>query len=82
MPQSERSNNLKKILKWLNSQKEGATTSALRFHIKWGITEGGATDTTIKNYLEDLKSAGFIAYKHPRWHITDLGKKWLQQHNF
>ena len=54
MPQSERANVLKEIVRWLVVQENGATPQAIRQQVKWEITEGGATDTTIKKYIEDL----------------------------
>ena len=79
MPQSERSNNLKKIVAWLLTE-EKATTSKIIHHIKWEITEGGATDNTCKKYIKDLDKAGIIRYNHPYWTITEYGKKWLDKH--
>lgn len=81
MPQSERSEILKKLLKWLGSQEKGVTTMAILYHVKWEITEGGATDKSIKKYIEDLHGAGLIEYKHPFWKITPAGKNWLERHS-
>ena len=80
VPQSERSEILKKLLKWLKTQEKGATKSAIVYHVKWEITEGGATDKSIKKYIEDLHRAGLIEYKHPFWKITSMGKNWLERH--
>jgi hypothetical protein len=80
MPQSERANILKEILKWLTTKAEGATTAGLKSHIKWEITEGGATDTAIKKYIDDMNDALLIEYKHPHWLITGKGKMWLEIH--
>ena len=81
MPQSERSNILKKIVEWLASQERGQTTGAIRTHTKWEITEGGATDNTIKKYIKDLDRASLIEYKHPFWRVTKYGKEWLERHS-
>jgi|MudIll2142460700_1097286.scaffolds.fasta_scaffold2802815_1 t-SNARE complex subunit (syntaxin) len=80
MPQSERANVLKEIMRWLAAQEKGATLQALRHHIKWEITEGGATDTTIKKYIQDLGGAQLIEYETPFWRVTNNGKMWLEQH--
>ena len=80
MPQSERSDILKKLLKWLDTQEKGATTSAILHQVKWEITEGGASDKTIKKYIEDLHKGGLIEYKHPFWKITPAGKKWMEMY--
>lgn len=79
MPQSERSENVKKLLNWLKTQENGATTQAILHYVKWEITEGGATDNTIKKYIEDLHRAVHIEYTHPFWKITPAGKKWLER---
>jgi hypothetical protein len=80
MPQSERSNVLKEILRWLAVQENGATLQGLSHQIKWEITEGGATDTTIKKYIQDLESAKLIEYEHPFWKVTNNGRMWLERH--
>lgn len=81
MPQSERANVLKEIVKWLAAQEKGATLQAIRHHIKWEITEGGATDNTIKKYIQDLSDAQLIECEHPFWRVTNNGKMWLERHS-
>jgi hypothetical protein len=80
MPQSERANVLKEIVRWLVAQEKGATLQDLRIHIKWEITAGGATDTTIKKYIEDLDDAKLIEYEAPFWRVTNNGKMWVERH--
>jgi hypothetical protein len=80
VPQSERAAVLREILRWLASQEKGATLQALSHQIKWEITEGGATDTTIKKYIQDLSSAKLIEYEAPFWRVTNNGKMWLERH--
>ena len=80
MPQSERSDVLRKLLKWLDSQETGATMPNVIFYAKWEITEGGAITRTIKSYIEDLFKAGMIEYKTPFYKVTKLGKQWLERH--
>ena len=80
MPQSERASIIKQLLKWLDSKEKGATTEAILHYTKWEISEGGATDSTIKKYIQDLDRACLIEYKHPYWKITTSGKKWLKKH--
>jgi hypothetical protein len=80
MPQSERANVLKEIVKWLASQEKGATVQAILQYTKWEITEGGATDSTIKKYIDDLGKAQIIEYEHPFWKVTNSGRTWLERH--
>jgi hypothetical protein len=80
MPQSERAAVLKEIVRWLVAQEKGATIQALRHHIKWEITEGGATDATIKKYIQDLDEAKVLEYAAPFWRVTEFGKTWLERH--
>ena len=84
MPQQERSHNLLKMLKYLRSleleSKPGATTAGLKAHTRNEVTQLGATDKTIENYIETLKSAVLIDYKHPYWRITQAGKDFLERH--
>lgn len=80
MPQSERANVLKEMVKWLASQEKGATVQAILQYTKWEITEGGATDSTIKKYIDDLSKAQIIEYAHPFWKVTNYGRTWLERH--
>lgn len=82
MPQKERFENIKKMLEWLGNQKDGATTGQLHSYTKWEICEGGATDNTIRTYIEDCKKQCLIEYKHPRWFLTEAGRIWLEKHAF
>jgi len=81
MPQSERAEIIKKLVKWLSQQEKGATVQAIVQYTKWEITEGGATDNSIKKYVEDLDRATIIEYKHPFWKVTTYGKEWLERHS-
>jgi len=81
MPQSERAEIMKKLLKWLSSLENGATTHGILQYVKWEITEGGATDNSIKKYIDDLSRACLIEYKHPFWKVTNAGKKWIERHS-
>jgi hypothetical protein len=81
MPQSERSDILKQLIKWLATQENGATVQAMLQYTKWEITEGGATDNAIIKYIEDLSKARIIEYNHPFWKVTQFGKEWLERHN-
>lgn len=82
MPQSERSKNLKEIVKWLASlEREKATVPAIFKHVKWEITEGGATNSTIRKYIEDLAQGGIIEYQHPFWKVTKFGRTWIDRHS-
>jgi len=80
MPQSERSNVLKELLKWLASQENGATVSAIHAQVRNEITQLGATPKTIENYITDLHAAAFTEYKHPFWRVTRAGRDWLERH--
>lgn len=81
MPQSERAAILKAMLKWLSQWDKGQTLAAIVSYTKCEITELGATDNTIKKYVEDLAHALLIEYKHPFWKITELGCQWLEKHS-
>ena len=80
MPQSERTEIMKKLLKWFDSKRNGATLSAVITHTKLEITLLGATTNTIKKYVNDLHSTGLIIYSHPFWKITKAGKDWLERY--
>lgn len=80
MPQAERSRNLMELLKWVASLECGATTAGIKAYTRNEITQLGATDKTIENYIDALKSAGFIEYNHPYWNATKAGKDFLERH--
>jgi predicted transcriptional regulator len=80
MPQQERSRNLIELLKWLSSQNNGATTAAMVAYTRNEVTQLGATDKTIQNYIDALEKAGFIDYKHPFWKTTKAGQTFLERH--
>ena len=80
MPQAERSRNLKGMLKWLSNKEQGATTAALKAYTRNEITQLGATDKTIEDYIEHLEKAGFVDYKHPFWRIAKAGRDFLERH--
>ena len=79
MPQQERSGNMIEMLKYLRPLENGATTAALKAYTRNEITQLGATDKTIENYIEALEAAGFIEYQHPFWRITKAGKDFLER---
>ena len=80
MPQSERTEIMKKLLKWLDSKEKGATLSAIITHTKVEITQLGATTNTIRKYVDDLHRSGLIGYQHPFWKISKFGKEWLERY--
>ena len=80
MPQAERSRNLIELLKWVASSEKGGTTAGMKAYTRNEITQLGATDKTIENYIDALKRAGFIEYKHPYWHATKAGKYFLERY--
>jgi len=85
LPQSERSANIKAILKWLRNVvgSEGATVGAIIKYVIEEITEFGATERTAKSYIQALKRARFVE-PHPdrpsKLRITPAGKRWLESH--
>lgn len=81
MPQSERSANIRELLKWIGEAKsKGQTVQACMTYTVQEITQFGATEKTAKAYVAALDKAGFITYDHPYWKITPAGKEWLERH--
>ena len=80
MPQSERTEIIKTLLKWLESKEKGVTLSAIITHTKVEITQLGATTNTIRKYVRDLHSSGLIEFKQPFWKISKFGKEWLERY--
>jgi hypothetical protein len=53
--------------------------AAIKAYTRNEITQLGATDKTIENYIDALKTAGFMEYKHPFWFITNSGNAFLER---
>jgi len=85
LPQSERSANIKAILKWLHDVvgSEGATVGQIVAYTIYEVTEFGATERTAKSYIQALRRANFIE-PHPdrpsKLRITKAGRRWLESH--
>lgn len=81
MPQSERSQIIKEMLKWLQakSKKNGATLKEIIDHTQLEISEMGATSRTIKGYVRSLTRNGLIQTKGVRFIITSKGQNWLER---
>jgi len=80
-PQSERSKNIRELLKWIGEAKsKGKTAGGCVAYVMHEVTEMGATEKTCKSYLRTLDKAAFITYDHPYWKISPAGKKWLERH--
>ena len=80
MPQSERSNNIRELLKFIDQSPKGQTLQACVSYVVQEITQFGATEKTAKAYLAALGRSAFIKYSHPYWKITPAGKKWKERH--
>jgi len=84
MPQAERTQNIIKLLKWLRDEKkEGATRTAILWHIKMEITRMGATERTALSYLADCRSYGLVEMRGRtrKIVISDRGKAWLERYS-
>lgn len=81
MPQSERSQIMKELLRWVNakSKKNGATTSEILHHCMSEITSLGASERTVQNYIRTLNDLGLIAIYRLKWKTTDKGQNWLKR---
>ena len=82
MPQSERSQIMKELLRWLNAKSKkgvGASTHEVIHHCMSEITSLGATERRVQGYIKTLDSLGFIKIYRLKWKITETGKNWLQR---
>lgn len=81
MPQSERSQIIKELLKWLaaKTKQGGASYQECIKHIQVEITEMGAEEKRCKKYLKDCQKAELIYIDGMKFKITDAGKNWLQR---
>ena len=86
MPQSERSQNMKEILRWLKDVvgEDGVTVGQIVAYVVNEVTELGATEKTAKGYVERLHKASLIDFVSPnssKFRITKAGRKWLERHS-
>ena len=83
MPQSERSENMKEILRWLDAKTTkdgGATRDEYIHHTVLEITGYGGSERTALSYLKTLVKHGSVKEKGYKFMITKAGKDWLQRH--
>ena len=81
LPQSERSQNIKELLKWIEakSKRKGATLQEIVSYTQREICEMGASQRTILDYIRSLERARFIHTEGLRFLITEQGKNWLER---
>lgn len=81
MPQSERSGIIKKLCVWLRakSQNKGASLKEIVTHVKVEITEYGATESTIRKYIDDLTRTGFLKLEGYKYKTTEACENWLDR---
>ena len=82
MPQSERSQIIKQILRWLEARERSKTSPKIleaKRYIESEICEMGAAPRTVGSYLARLEAHGFIREVHGCLLCTQTGKNWLEK---
>ena len=84
MPQSERSQTIKDMLKWLYAKTKkdgGAKLNEILHHVTLEITEMGATERTVKKYLDVCQQMGLVSLSldRLRFMTTRKCKNWLDR---
>jgi hypothetical protein len=65
----------------MNIRRESLRVATLAFHEEKKFQEYATkVEKAIENYIDCLKSAGFIEYFHPFWRITQSSKAFLERH--
>ena len=80
MPQSERSQVIKRMLTWLNEQPQGATIGKLLRHVELEITGMGGSTRTIRSYVDRCRQQGLIRADGIKLICTEKCKRWLAKH--
>ena len=83
MPQSERSQIIIELLKWIRDVKT-ATRSQIINYIRLEATALGSSSRTAVKYFEDLGHFHLIELiprSTARWRITSDGESWLARHS-
>lgn len=83
LPQPERTKNIKAILKWLRDivGSKGATVGQIMAYTETEVTDMGATQRTIRSYIEAIRRRQLIAVCGDgfRLRITAAGRRWLER---
>jgi len=82
MPQSERSQIMKELLRWLHAKSKssnGARTGEILTHVMSEISSLGATKRAARSYIETLAQLGFIRVYRLKWKLTSKGENWLKR---
>ena len=81
-PISERSENLKELLRWLyarTKQGRGTGINEIIRYIQLDITELGGTTRTARNYVKTLVKLGLVEIKGYKYLTTKLTENWLKK---
>jgi len=78
MPQSERSQVIKRMLEWLIEHPRGVRISDLIQHVELEITDMGASTRTIKGYIDRCRRQKLLEIKGSKLVCTDKCKNWLE----
>ena len=82
MPQSERSQIIKEMLMWIDAKTKkdgGATLLQIVRYTESEITSLGATQRTVKSYLNTLLRHSLVSLKGLKFVCTQTGKNWLEK---
>ena len=82
MPQSERSQIMKELLRWLSAKSKksgGASTQSIIHHCISEITDLGTTERTVQKYIRTLNLLGLISLYRLKWKTTAQGENWLNR---
>lgn len=82
MPQRERTETIREFLLWMEAKSKGsgARIEEIFNHLEVEITDMGATQRTIRDYVSRCRAQGLIESKDDlRFVITSKGKNWLKR---
>ena len=82
MPQSERSQVMTDLLRWLSAKTKkdrGARGSEIQHHVIAEITSLGATKRTAMGYVDTLQRMGFVTLRGSKYITTQTGENWLEK---
>lgn len=79
MPQSERSEMIKMMLAYINESPRGVPYHEAIRHVRFEISQMGARDKTIKEWIQSCLKTGLLTLSHNRLVTTELYKNWLHR---
>ena len=68
---------IKKMLAYIGESPRGVPYHEVIKHVRFNISQMGARDKTIQNWIQSCLSTGLVILSHNKLVTTELYKNWL-----